>query len=65
MKINKEKFKELLYLQGLTQKALADKLNISYRTVQSYAQGAKTPRANRAAEIAKVLKCKIEDFIDV
>ena len=64
MKINKDKFKKLLYLQGLTQKALADKLNTSVGTVYSYAQGKKTPRPERAAEIAKILKCEIKDFTD-
>ena len=64
MKINKDKFKKLMYLQGLTQKALAGKLNTSVGTVYSYAQGIKTPRPERAAEIAKILKCNISDFID-
>lgn len=64
MKINKDKLKKLMYLQGLTQKALAKKLNTSVGTVYSYAQGIKTPRPERAAEIAKILKCNISDFID-
>lgn len=64
MKINAEKFKKLLYLQGLTQIALAEKTGINLRTIQSYASGGKTPRADKAAEIAKVLKCNINDFVE-
>ena len=65
MKINKEKFKKLLYLNGLTQRGLAEKAQIPERTIWSYAQGEKTPRANNASKIAEALNCEIKDFVDM
>lgn len=51
---------------GLTQKELADKTEISLRTLQHYEQGSKdlsTAAAITVLRIAKVLECSIEDLI--
>ena len=53
---------------GLTQKELADKTELSLRTLQHYEQGSKdlaTAAAITVWKIAKVLGCTIEDLIEV
>lgn len=64
MKINSEKFKKLLYLKGYTQRSFAKAIGIPEVTIWKYAQGIYTPRAERAAKIAGILKCDIKDFTD-
>ena len=52
---------------GITQKELADKTEISLRTLQHYEQGTKdltTAAAITVWKIAKALDCTIEDLID-
>lgn len=53
---------------GLTQRELADKTEISLRTLQHYEQGSKdltTAAAITVWKIAKALDCNIEDLIDI
>lgn len=53
---------------GLTQKELADKTELSLRTLQHYEQGTKdltTAAAITVWKIAKALNCTIEDLIDI
>lgn len=52
---------------GITQKELADRTQLSLRTLQHYEQGSKdltTAAAITVWKIAKALDCTIEDLID-
>lgn len=60
------KLKQIRKLKGLSQSDLAEKCNISIKTVQSYEQGTrKLEKANRNTiiKICDVLNCKEGDII--
>ena len=50
-------------IAGLTQAALAEKLNISTRTVQKYESGEITPPLNKFKEIAEILDISVNELI--
>jgi transcriptional regulator with XRE-family HTH domain len=61
------KLKQVRSTKGITQKELAEKTEISLRTLQHYEQGSKdltTAAAITVWKIAKALDCNIEDLID-
>lgn len=61
------KLKQCRTKAGITQKELAEKTDISLRTLQHYEQGSKdltTAAAITVWKIAKALDCSIEDLID-
>ena len=57
-----EKLKQARQKQCLTQVQVADKAHISERAYQRYEAGEQNPNAKTAKEIAKILKCKVEDI---
>lgn len=59
------KIKEHRQKKGLTQKELAELLNIDYQTISKYEIGANTPSLERAIEIAYVLGITIDELVDV
>lgn len=57
--------KELRIKAGLTQKDLAEKSNVPYRTIQDWEDcRVKTSDVYKLHRIAKVLECTIEDLIN-
>jgi len=64
MKIDREKFKKLLYSKGFTQRSLARVTGLSEVTINQYVAGLKLPRADNAKKIAEALGCEIEDLFE-
>lgn len=61
------KLQQIRKMRGLTQKELADKCNISVKSIQAYEQGTrKLEKANKNTifKICEVLNCKISDIIE-
>lgn len=61
------KLKEMRQAAGLSQSQLAEKTNISIRTIQHYEQGAKQfdhARINTILKVCLALNCKLEDIIE-
>ena len=61
------KIKRIRKMRGLTQKELAERCNISIKSVQAYEQGTrKLEKANKNTilKICEVLNCKISDIIE-
>ena len=61
------KLKQIRKMRGLTQKELAEKCNISIKSVQAYEQDTrKLEKANKNTifKICEVLNCKISDIIE-
>ena len=54
--------KKIRTSRGLTQKELADKLNINRSRISQWEIGYSLPRVTELPKIAKALKCSIEDF---
>lgn len=50
---------------NLTQKELADKLNVSVNTIQNYENGRRTPKLEVLYEISKILGINISDLINL
>lgn len=64
MKIDREKFKKLLYSKGFTQRSLASVTGLSEVTINQYVAGLKLPKADNAKKIAEALGCEIEDLFE-
>lgn len=58
----KNNFKEKRKKLNLTQKEIADKLQIDEATYRRYELGRSEPRARRCIAIAKVLKTTVEEL---
>ena len=50
--------------RGMTQQQLADAVGSQQKEVTRWETGKQTPRPAKLLQIAKALKCKIEDLID-
>lgn len=59
----KSDIKKYRKISGLTQSELADKLNISTRTVQKYESGEITPPLDKFKEIAQIFNISINELI--
>ena len=57
-----KKLIELRKKQGLRQEDIARKLNITRGAVTSWELGRTSPRVKILPELAKILKCKVDDF---
>ena len=65
MKIDKEKFRKLLYLKGFTQRSFSKEVGLAEVTINTYVMGKKSPKATTAKKMADVLGCSIEDLLDM
>lgn len=57
------RIKEVLEQKGIKQKWLAEKLEKSFNTVNSYVQNRQQPRLEVLSEIAEILNVDIKDLI--
>ena len=57
------RIKEVLEQKGIKQKWLAEKLDKSFNTVNSYVQNRQQPRLEVLNEIAEILNVDIKDLI--
>jgi transcriptional regulator with XRE-family HTH domain len=57
------RIKEVLEQKGIKQKWLAEKLEKSFNTVNSYVQNRQQPRLEVLNEIAEILNVDIKDLI--
>ena len=48
----------------MTQKALAEQLNVDASTVTKWETGAAMPRADKLPELAKILGCEVSDLFE-
>lgn len=63
MKVN-DKLKALRVESGLTQKELADKLNIGQTTVTSYENSTRTPQMESLIAYADYFKCSLDFLVE-
>lgn len=54
--------KELRIRQGITQLQLSEKMGITQATVALWESGDNYPRADKLPEIARVLRCTVNDL---
>ena len=52
-----------LWLNGMTQKSLADKLNVGTSTVSNWCLGLKTPRSDKIDKICEIFGCDRVDLV--
>ena len=57
-----KKIKELRRAKGLSQEALADKINVNFRTIQRIETGKNTPSIETLVKIADALNIETESF---
>lgn len=50
---------------GMSQEALADQCGVSFQQIQKYENGANRISFSRLVQIAKALRCKVMDLMDV
>jgi len=50
---------------NLSQEALGNKLNVCQQAIAKWEKGKTYPAANKLPELAKVLKCTIDDLLKV
>lgn len=60
----KMRIKELCEAKGLTQRYLADQLNIDNSTVNKWIVGENIPRADKLPKLARLLSCTIDELFE-
>ena len=60
-----QRLKELLDKRGMTQRALAEKLNTTEVTVSRYVSGNRTPNIETTVEIADILSVSLNDLVGI
>ena len=50
---------------GMSQEALADQCHVSFQQIQKYENGANRISFSRLVQIARALKCRVTDLMDV
>jgi transcriptional regulator with XRE-family HTH domain len=50
---------------GMSQEALAEQCNVSFQQIQKYENGANRISFSRLVQIARALKCRVVDLLDV
>ena len=60
--MNKQKWKEIIEVRGLTQKHLAKKIGVSETDISSYIAGRRRPNHERLVAMCRLLNCKIVDL---
>ena len=50
---------------GISQEALAEQCNVSFQQIQKYENGANRISFSRLVQIARALKCRVIDLMDV
>ena len=59
------KLRELRSAKGMTQKELADILDVSETTIFKYEKGIMKPSLERAMQLADALECSLDDLVDM
>lgn len=60
----KMRIRELCEAKGLTQRYLADQLNIDNSTVNKWIVGENIPRADKLPKLAQLLGCTIDELFE-
>ena len=60
----KENLKKLRKLKGFSQEKLAEMVNLTIFTIQSYEQGKSKPNIDQLERIKITLNCSWEDLLD-
>lgn len=55
--------KEKRYISGLTQKDLAEKLEVDRSTIAKWETGESMPRTEKLIQLSKILKCTVDDLL--
>ena len=61
----KNKISELRKAQNLTQRLLAEKLNIHYQVFQRWEKGERAPTVDTAIRLARALNTTVEELFDI
>lgn len=56
------RLKEIREQHSITQKQLAEKLNVEQNTVSQWETGTRIPRTSTLVELAQILNCSIDDL---
>ena len=64
MRTTANKFRRLRISRGLTQKEVADALNIRQESVWKWESGDSLPRADKLTAIAKLFNCTVDDLFE-
>ena len=56
-------FKSMRERCGMTQEALADKLDIERTTVSKWEIGAALPRADKLIQLSKIFNCSVDELL--
>lgn len=65
MEFYNDKFKKIRDIKGITNREIAEKLNISEQAVQKWNSGASKPRTLKIFDLANILGCSVADISDV
>lgn len=60
-----QRLKDLLDKRGMTQRALAEKLNTTEVSVSRYVSGNRTPNIETTVEIADILNVSLNDLVGI
>ena len=60
-----KQFKELIDKRGLTQRAVAERINTTETTISRYVSGDRTPNIETAVELASVLGVTLDVLVGV
>ena len=63
MKID-EKLQKLRKASGLSQEALADKLNISRQAVSKWESGVSYPETDKLIQMSKIFNCSLDELVN-
>lgn len=64
MKSFKLKLKELREQRNLTQKEIADEINVTSSTISKYENEIKVPNLKRLVQIAKILDVTLDELVE-
>lgn len=56
---------ELIEKSGLKKKFICDQLQITRHTLKNWIEGNTFPRLDQAVQLAKLLKCKVDDLYEI
>ena len=65
LSLSKNKLRELREGNGLSQQALAEKVQVTRQTIISIEQGRYVPSLELALKLSKEFRCKVEDIFAI